>query len=205
MPPDPLPLWPWSATVVVRARSGETTTEVVGDTPTDVLVAIAASLGVGLQVHPSGTAVLTAAPLTEVPASYVEEHAAKAPGRAVDANVTPIGSRHPETAQRAAQRAFPRSGTIRRRIFDYIAARPAFGATDDQLEVALVLRHQTASAARRSLVVDGWLEPMTVEVDGPYPVTRETVTRTTRSGADALVWTVTPAGRAAYNAEQARA
>jgi hypothetical protein len=61
------------------------------------------------------------------------------------------------------------------RCFNYIKKHGAVGATDDELEVALNLKHQTASARRRGLVLED-----RVENSGQQ--------RKTRSGRNAIVW-----------------
>jgi hypothetical protein len=65
---------------------------------------------------------------------------------------------------------------VRKRIATFIAERPN-GATDDEIEVALDLKHQTASAARRGLVIAGL-----VRDSGQV--------RKTRSGRNATVWVI---------------
>lgn len=88
---------------------------------------------------------------------------------------TQMGNTHPPTSRAAAARALPRSGSDRRRVYDLIAARGAEGATDDEIEVALGLPHQTASARRNGLRDDGW-------------VADSGRRRPTRTGAEATVW-----------------
>lgn len=63
------------------------------------------------------------------------------------------GARH--TSREAAEKVFPKTGSIRRAIMDFIIAYG--GATDYQLEAYLNGKHQTISASRRSLVIDGFL------------------------------------------------
>lgn len=96
---------------------------------------------------------------------------------AVDDLRAQVGTFHADTAQQAATRALPRSGSDRRRVYDFIVERGETGATDDELEVALGLPHQTASARRNGLRDDGWL-------------TDSGRKRPTRSGVDAIVWVV---------------
>lgn len=93
----------------------------------------------------------------------------------VERPVAQVGRDHPDTAKVAAARALPRSGSDRRRVLDHVAAQGSLGATDDELETALGLPHQTASARRNGLVADGWL------VDSGRK-------RNTRSGTPAVVW-----------------
>ena len=59
-----------------------------------------------------------------------------------------------ETSQAAAESMEPHAPTIRHRVFRYILSRGDHGATDDEIEGALGLKHQTASARRRELEKD---------------------------------------------------
>lgn len=89
-----------------------------------------------------------------------------------------------ETSIAAAESIEPVAGTMRAQVLDCIRAREEFtlglgcgplGCTDDELEVLLSMRHQTASARRRELQLQGFI------VDSGW-------TRTTRSGREAIVW-----------------
>lgn len=82
-----------------------------------------------------------------------------------------------ETSVAAASSMKQASNTIREQVFDVIRLRG--GATDDELEVALQMRHQTVSARRRELVLLGRVKPSGQR-------------RITRSGRAAEVWTVEP-------------
>lgn len=74
--------------------------------------------------------------------------------------------------------------TKQQSVYDFIRARYEHGATDDEIEQGLDMRHQTASARRRELVLAGRV------------VERRTLPRrTTRSGRSAQVWMVVGAGR----------
>lgn len=65
--------------------------------------------------------------------------------------------------------------TMRKRVFDAIRDADSKGMTDDELEVALDMTHQSASARRRELVKSG-------------DVIDSGKTRETRSGRSAIVW-----------------
>lgn len=93
--------------------------------------------------------------------------------KTVARNTTVVGHRHPKTAKDAAAAAKPKSGTIRRLIYD-LCGTPS-GATDDEVEQSLHRSHQTCSAARNSLMKDGLV------VDSGRR-------RMTRSGQPATVW-----------------
>ncbi len=90
-----------------------------------------------------------------------------------------------ETSRQAALEAFPRTGVHRRLILDYIASRPDYGATDDEIIVALNIRHQSAGPRRLELFEGGWIEDSGIR-------------RRTVSGKDAIVWCLTTRGRAQY-------
>lgn len=53
----------------------------------------------------------------------------------------------------AAARSLKDRMTLRRKVWEFIATKGQDGATDDEVEAALKMRHQTASARRRELVL----------------------------------------------------
>jgi len=59
-----------------------------------------------------------------------------------------------DTSKAAAGSMEGSAPSIRTRVWRFIAAAGAHGVTDDDIERALGLRHQTASARRRELVID---------------------------------------------------
>jgi hypothetical protein len=60
-----------------------------------------------------------------------------------------------QTSKMAAEDAATRAPSIREQVYQYIAGKEGDGATDREIELALGLRHQTASARRRELVQEG--------------------------------------------------
>lgn len=82
--------------------------------------------------------------------------------------------RSSDTSQDAGDSMMPAVGTLRRQVYNLIAVRPS---TDDEVEDILGLRHQTASARRRELVLLGL-----VKDSGER--------RFTSSGRKATVWRV---------------
>jgi hypothetical protein len=86
-----------------------------------------------------------------------------------------------DTSEAAAQRAEPVAGAMRSTVLAAVLLTAARGATCDELEVLVGLRHQTCSARVRELVLLGSL------VDSGQR-------RPTRSGRLAAVYLVTPAG-----------
>ena len=60
-------------------------------------------------------------------------------------------------------------------VYDQIKTQREYGRTDNELEIVLHGKHQTISASRRSLVLDGWV------VDSGK-------TRKNQQGNDCIVW-----------------
>lgn len=83
-----------------------------------------------------------------------------------------------DTSAAAAEQITTGAGTLRERVRRYLVSWGAHGATDDEIEHALALRHQTASARRRELVLLGLVRDSGVR-------------RRTRSGRNATVWQAT--------------
>lgn len=97
----------------------------------------------------------------------------------VDRNVAPVGRRHPDTAHAAAERALPRTGSKRRAVVERIAR---VALTAEEVGEAFGWPHQSYSATVSTLARDGWLEDSGER-------------RTTTTGNDAIVWTLTREGR----------
>jgi hypothetical protein len=75
----------------------------------------------------------------------------------VDRNFVAISSKAQRTSVAAALSALPRSGTIRRKVYDYFVDRGLRGATDQEVEIALQISGNTLRPTRGSLVKDGYL------------------------------------------------
>lgn len=91
----------------------------------------------------------------------------------------------PATERQAAILMYPKTGTARRQVLDFIAAQGERGATDEEVSLALNMRLYTAAPRRNELRDDGWV------IDTGK--TRPTTTRT-----QAAVWVLTSEGRAAW-------
>lgn len=74
----------------------------------------------------------------------------------IDRNTVRVGKSAPATSLKAAERALPNSGTKRRLIYDSMVAAGEQGLCDHELEQMFGWVHQSASAARNSLMNDGW-------------------------------------------------
>lgn len=88
--------------------------------------------------------------------------------------------RHSATSRRAAIDAYPRTGTQRHRVLEFIRGRGDDGATDDEIQVALNLNPSSERPRRIELVEGGYVRAKVV--DGAA------VERLTRWGSDAQVW-----------------
>jgi transcription initiation factor IIE alpha subunit len=73
----------------------------------------------------------------------------------IDRNRVRVASNAQRTSLLAAEKALPRSGTKRRRVYDYIVNRGLQGATDDEIQDALGIDGNTVRPTRGGLVEDG--------------------------------------------------
>lgn len=89
----------------------------------------------------------------------------------------------PDTSSQAAKLLYPTSGTVRRRVVDFIAASHDGLATCEMVERRLNMRHATASSAINWLVGNGWLED-----------SRQRALTTSKR--KAVLWRLTPAASA---------
>jgi hypothetical protein len=80
-----------------------------------------------------------------------------------------------DTSAEAARSILGGIGRLQALVLEVLVARGNIGATDDELEVRLGLKHQTVSARRRELVLKGLAR-------------NSGSTRPTRSGRPAAVW-----------------
>lgn len=80
-----------------------------------------------------------------------------------------------DTSAAAAESILDKLNHLESIVLDHLRFRGSMGATDDEVEVATGLRHQTASARRRTLVLKGLV------IDSGRR-------RATRSGRQAVVW-----------------
>ena len=84
-----------------------------------------------------------------------------------------------DTSRQAAESMEEIAPTIRQRVYNFVLNQGEFGTTDDEIEIALGLTHQTASARRRKLV----------QIGAVYKTEQR---RKTRSGRNATVWRAIP-------------
>lgn len=93
----------------------------------------------------------------------------------VDSNSVRVSARHPVTSHIAAQKAFPKSGTKKKIVYDLILNAGLNGLCDYEIEELTGYRHESASAIRNTLMNDGWIK-------------NSGKCRTTPQGNPAIVW-----------------
>jgi hypothetical protein len=75
----------------------------------------------------------------------------------IDRNTSVIAHNAQRTSILAANEIYPKSGTIRRKVYEYFLSRGLRGGTDQEAEVTLGIDGNTIRPSRGSLVKDGWL------------------------------------------------
>jgi hypothetical protein len=75
----------------------------------------------------------------------------------VDRNTVLISKGAQRTSIAAALNALPRTGSIRRKVYDYFVSCGLRGATDQEIEAALRISGNTLRPTRGSLVKDGFI------------------------------------------------
>lgn len=97
------------------------------------------------------------------------------PLRAVEDNAVIVAKKAQRTSRKAAESVEPRTGTLRRQVFDFLNNRGLHGATDEEIETALAISGNTVRPSRGTLVDDGYV------IDSG-------TTRKNRNGHDCIVW-----------------
>jgi hypothetical protein len=92
--------------------------------------------------------------------------------------MSPAPFSDPRTSADAARSMRPHLGRLEGVVLAFIAGRGPRGATDEEVEDATLLKHQTASARRRELVLRGLVRD-------------SGATRPTSSGRKAVAWVAT--------------
>lgn len=82
---------------------------------------------------------------------------------------------HSQASCRAAEAAVPRSTTDRGRVLGFLRERGEYGATDEEMQIALAMNPSTQRPRRIELLKSGWIYATDAS-------------RRTRSGSPARVW-----------------
>lgn len=99
----------------------------------------------------------------------------------IECNTVSVATNAPRTSRLAAQAVLPKTGTLRKTIYDFFYARGLHGATDEEAQRTLHIDGNTLRPARGSLVSDGFL------IDTG-------LTRKNDKGRDCIVWRVVEQG-----------
>ena len=68
-----------------------------------------------------------------------------------------IASNAQRTSIAAAQKVLPKTGSLRRKVYEYILNQGLRGATDQEIEKALHIEGNTVRPTRISLIKDGFI------------------------------------------------
>ena len=83
--------------------------------------------------------------------------------------------KHSPTSKAAAHAIEPKSHTLRRKVLDFIKVAPRYGATDEEIQIALEMEGSTERPRRIELLEQGLIKD-------------SGKTRETRKGRQATVW-----------------
>lgn len=93
----------------------------------------------------------------------------------IDENRIVVARNAQRTSRAAAEGVYPKTGTLRRRVYEYFYSRGLVGATDEEAQDTLHIDGNTLRPTRGSLVKDGYL------IDTG-------TTRKNAKGHDCIVW-----------------
>jgi hypothetical protein len=95
----------------------------------------------------------------------------------IDRNVVIVAHNARPTSLAVAEKVFPRSGSLRRKVYDYFVSCGNYGATDQEIETALAMSGNTVRPTRISLQKDNYI------IDTG-------LTRKNQNGNECIVWSV---------------
>jgi transcription initiation factor IIE alpha subunit len=99
----------------------------------------------------------------------------------IDRNFVPLSANAQRTSRLSAESVLPKTGTMRRSVYEYFMRRGMNGATDQEVSSALHIDGNTIRPLRGTLVQDGWI------VDSG-------ATRKNEKGHDCIVWRIVEQG-----------
>ena len=80
-----------------------------------------------------------------------------------------------KTSVRAAIKAYPRSGSIRLKVYHFLIRRGLDGATDQEISITLQISENTVRPTRKTLEIDGFVQD-------------SGLTRKNRNGNECIIW-----------------
>lgn len=75
----------------------------------------------------------------------------------IDRNVVIVAHNARPTSMAVAKKMFPKSGSLRRKVYDYFISCGNYGATDQEIETNLNMSGNTVRPTRQSLQKDGYI------------------------------------------------
>lgn len=75
----------------------------------------------------------------------------------IDRNTVTIANNAQRTSRAVAEQVLPKTGTLRRTVYEYFYRRGLTGSTDEEAQAALNIDGNTMRPTRGSLVKDGYL------------------------------------------------
>lgn len=75
----------------------------------------------------------------------------------IDRNTVIIANNAQRTSRAVAEKVLPKTGTLRRQVYEYFFRRGLNGSTDEEAQEALNIDGNTMRPTRGSLVKDGYL------------------------------------------------
>jgi len=93
----------------------------------------------------------------------------------LDRNVVLVSHKAQRTSRAVAEKVLPKTGTLRRRVYEHFVRQGLYGATDEEAQAQLNIDGNTMRPTRGSLVKDGYL------IDTG-------ITRKNAKGHDCIVW-----------------
>jgi transcription initiation factor IIE alpha subunit len=93
----------------------------------------------------------------------------------LDTNSVVIARNAQRTSIAAAQKVLPKTGSLRRKVYEYILNQGLHGATDQEMELSLKIDGNTIRPTRISLLKDGF-------------ILDTGTTRKNQHGNDCIVW-----------------
>ena len=75
----------------------------------------------------------------------------------IDTNTIVIANNAQRTSIAVAHKVYPKTGSLRRKVYEYITAQGLRGATDQEIENALHIDGNTVRPTRGSLFKDGFI------------------------------------------------
>lgn len=99
----------------------------------------------------------------------------------LDRNTVILSAKAQRTSRAAAEKALPKSGSLRYKVYQYLVTQGLRGATDQEIETALHIDGNTVRPTRGSLFKDGFI------MDSG-------TTRKNANGNDCIVWRIAQEG-----------